>query len=1186
MAQLEEQFKLRAVQRAQKLLEMQSATDFWLTSYVDVLDRYREGNQVIYPLSNPQDRRAGSNFPFWTSESQLAIIRASSRLMVTMNPSAYGLINGLTSYVIGSGYTYRATAIEGSGVKGSLVRAVQRAIDNFVEENSWKEMEQELFFRSREDGEAFLRFFPQDSGSLQVRTMEPEQVIQPPDSTFDEWSYGIQTDIDDVFEIKAYYAHYSAPGGVSMLRDGVYGEIIPANQVVHIKCNVKRAIKRGLPDLSFDTLETFSQGSKLRRNMGEGAAVQSAIAAVRQHDAASSSQVETFAQSAIDYSMQLPFGGRQQDYSRIDAGSFLDIPKGMNYIPPPGAINASAHLSIYEALLRAAGTRHNAPEWLVSGDASNNNYASSLTAESPFLRNCQRLQSFMKRPFLRVITEAVKNAIDAGRLPKDTLKLVEIVATAPTVETRNRGEEASANQVYSGLGVKSRQTIAQEIGLDWEREAKEIEAYNERFGKDGEGPEKGKAPPDKTPPKGEGPDGKGESPDKEKPAPESITEDDGYAMDVMENENCGIGSGGFKKGNKCAKKKGGSKADDDADPFASSLSGYTIEPIGKPDAKKTGPSTKKKAVAPTPPAPTPKPVAPPPPPPPPKPEPVTPPPPPPEPEPEPPVVPPKPEPEPIKPKAVAPPMLGRESGWDKFGSMFIMGNPEAERNQKRKRSYLGTIEKGTFTPATQGEMTVHFFNDRQELEKAEVAHREFVRNQVLAERGLSYQTSNPDLVRQAKKDADAMLDDHAYLLRESPKKSLIDNMSVYDTDEEAQKARDNWVMKNKANEIQLGEYGIEDPEYAQAEEISKYAFASPTPERNYGSKHIADSVWHKDAWKTASALVKLGMEAEEVYAYTNKVHPYQNYQHPENTGPARKSTGRHIDSPFAKQELPPDYVISKSKKIYPTEEAATAEYEKDLESKIHELMNDKRPKTQGEVDALAEQAGKMVSRHDYVVGDLKPQDESWEFRPGEERKQYDFDKFNYVKPIGFDDITNEQMIAVREYTGSGYYTMNAALWAGPGTTQWKFAEDTGRMAQIKEITKVIEKAGKLKEPITVWRGMRATAEMADAKQMIEQFRANTGGTITLNGFQSTSTNPGVTSNFFNSGDENPIVFEIRTNKGLHARNLSGLPNEKEFLLGHGWKYRIVGVEKVPRKGFVYTDQNKTMNVIKLEVVDE
>lgn len=517
---IREEFQLKALQRAKKVLEMQSASDFWLTSYTDVLDRYRDGNQIVYPLSNPNDRRAGSNFPFWISESQLAIIRASSRLIVTMNPAAYGLINGLTSYVIGSGFNYKATVKENSGGSPELALAVQKIMDRFIDEQDWKGMEQELFFRSREDGEAFLRLFPQPNGKLQVRTVEPEQVIQPPNSTFDEWSYGIQTDVDDVFDIKNYYVHYLAPGGAN-LQDNTMGEIVPVDQIIHIKVNVKRGIKRGLPDLSFDTLETFSLASKLRRNMGEGAAVQAAIAAVRQHDTASASQVETFVQSTIDYSMNIPFNGRYQDYSKIDAGSFLDIPKGMNYIPPPGAANASAHLSIHSALLRAAGTRHNAPEWLVSGDASNNNYASSLTAESPFLRNCQRLQSLMGRPFKQVMTTAIQTAIDAGRLPADTLKMIEISVTPPTVETRNRGEEASSNQTYVNLGVKSRQKVAQELGLDWAKEAAEMEQYNKRFGGEGGGEKK---PP--TGPGPSGPDGKPapKVPPKPSKAPEGLTE--------------------------------------------------------------------------------------------------------------------------------------------------------------------------------------------------------------------------------------------------------------------------------------------------------------------------------------------------------------------------------------------------------------------------------------------------------------------------------------------------------------------------------------------------------------------------------------------------------------------------------------------------------------------------------------
>ena len=481
---LEEQLKCRMLEKAGQILEA-SGSEYWMTNYVNTLDRYRDGTGNAYPLSQPTDRRYGSNFPFWTSESELNLIRASSRLTVAMNPSAYGLLNGITSYVIGTGFAYRVVARDESGLDEKWVERGQRAIDTFMHENAWCEMEQELFSRSREDGDAFLRLFPQQSGGLQVRTIEPEQLTQPPDSTFAEWSYGIQTDLDDVFSIKAYHVHYLAPKGGSAEDQSAVaalGDIVPADQIVHIKCNVRRSIKRGLPDFSFDTQETLSQAGKLRRNLGEGAAVQAAIAAIRQHDTSTAGQVETFIQQAIDYSASVTGSGKQADFQRLDAGSFLDIPKGMNYLAPPGANNSGGHLEIFQMLLRSAGNRHNAPEWLCSGDASNNNYASSLTAESPFLRNCLRLQSVYARSFKRVITAAVQNEIDAGNLPENFLKLVDIVCTPPSVETRNKSEEASANQTYISLGVKSPQTVAQELGMKWETEQANIEDYHEQMG--------------------------------------------------------------------------------------------------------------------------------------------------------------------------------------------------------------------------------------------------------------------------------------------------------------------------------------------------------------------------------------------------------------------------------------------------------------------------------------------------------------------------------------------------------------------------------------------------------------------------------------------------------------------------------------------------------------------------------
>lgn len=466
--ELEESLRIKQLQRKQKLMEGYLDQDYWLQGYADLLNRYRDGGQFAYPVSQPTDRRYGSNYPFWYSEQQLSLLRAASRLCTTMNPNAYGLLNGLASYVIGCGFTYKVAAKKGMNIPLELIDQAQQVVDDFCEENAWAEMERELFWRWREDGDAFLRLFPQADGNLMVRTIEPEQVFQPPDSQLAEWSYGIKTSVDDVFEVEAYYVSYLASLGQKS--SDTLGEEVPAEQVIHLKANVKRAIKRGLPDFSYDTLDAFNVASKLRQNLGEGAAVQAAIAGIRQYEAASSVQVDTFLQQQVDYTQYDAMTGKQQDYQQLRSGSFLDIPKGMNYIPPPAAASAAAHLEIFQSLLRSAGNRHNAPEWLVSSNAANNNYASSLTAESPFLRNCLALQQTLKRPFCRVMYSAVSNAAAAGQLPENILDLIDIQVVAPSVETRDRIQEAQANQIYSTLRVKSPQTVANEIGLNWDEE--------------------------------------------------------------------------------------------------------------------------------------------------------------------------------------------------------------------------------------------------------------------------------------------------------------------------------------------------------------------------------------------------------------------------------------------------------------------------------------------------------------------------------------------------------------------------------------------------------------------------------------------------------------------------------------------------------------------------------------------
>src|SRR5258708_19395596 len=75
------QLELHQLQQARRVLEASSNADYWLSSYVDLLDRYRDGGRLAYPISQPTDRRYGQNYPFWNTETQLSLLRAQARLV-------------------------------------------------------------------------------------------------------------------------------------------------------------------------------------------------------------------------------------------------------------------------------------------------------------------------------------------------------------------------------------------------------------------------------------------------------------------------------------------------------------------------------------------------------------------------------------------------------------------------------------------------------------------------------------------------------------------------------------------------------------------------------------------------------------------------------------------------------------------------------------------------------------------------------------------------------------------------------------------------------------------------------------------------------------------------------------------------------------------------------------------------
>jgi hypothetical protein len=199
---------------------------------------------------------------------------------------------------------------------------------------------------------------------------------------------------------------------------------------------------------------------------------------------------------ASDYSYINNRTGKTENFEHIMPGQIVDIPKGLQYLNAPLATsNVAGHIEVLNALLRMAAASLNIPEFMVSSDASNANYASTLVSESPFVKLAMQEQQIFGDHFTRIVWRAVRNAVAAGLLPSETEEQVEITAEAPAVAVTDRLAEAQRNQIENAARVLSPQTWQQQIGLDPDEEASNWEEWDGRFGLGAELPVPGEEPP-------------------------------------------------------------------------------------------------------------------------------------------------------------------------------------------------------------------------------------------------------------------------------------------------------------------------------------------------------------------------------------------------------------------------------------------------------------------------------------------------------------------------------------------------------------------------------------------------------------------------------------------------------------------------------------------------------------------
>lgn len=400
-------------------------------------------------------RPEGSSVPY-TSEEDLAVIRDESRFYAQVHPFALSAIENRISYVVGSGHMYLVRPRPGAEVSAELLERIKREILDWQESQRWPSRQEEIQRRMDRDGEVFLRFFTAE-GRLAVRFIEPEHVRQPLGRRGAE--YGIEIDPDDAETVGYYWLSR---------RSGDAAERVPADQVQHRKANVDATAPRGVPTL-YSIRSNLRRSWKLLRNMSTVASIQAAIAIVRKHSGVMTGTIQQYVGN-LAAARSTDAQGNPRNYQQYPPGAIVDLPPGVEYEFPASGINVANYVAALQAELRAIAARLCMPEYMLSGDASNANYASTMVAEGPAVKIFERLQSSMIWYDWQVIRRALLVAEDHGRIPRGITEHVEIEAEAPIVQSRDRLKETQADQILLTLGVVSPRTIAARHGYDYDQE--------------------------------------------------------------------------------------------------------------------------------------------------------------------------------------------------------------------------------------------------------------------------------------------------------------------------------------------------------------------------------------------------------------------------------------------------------------------------------------------------------------------------------------------------------------------------------------------------------------------------------------------------------------------------------------------------------------------------------------------
>jgi capsid protein len=368
------------------------------------------------------------------------------------NLFARAIVRNLAKFVLGKGPIVKPKS------DNQVVKDYWNA---FAKANKWGRKEKEMVHRVFRDGELFIRKFPDDD-NLKVRFLRADYIRNPNDqnkiNNAEKVTYGIGTDPKDVENVKSYYLCDAM---------GNWKETIPAGEIIHIKILVDSDMKRGMSALlvAMSMLKKYNEWLEDRIVLNK---VRSAIALVRKVTGTSSTVDSIRNKQASDQ-----YTADRYKQKAFERGTVITASKGIEYDMLSPKINAPDAANDGRNMLLAVAAGTGLPEMMLTSDWSNANYASSMTAQNPFVREVEDWQDFFEEYYREIFSAVVQQGKDKGKIPGSESD--ECTLEWPPLILADIQKNNTARQIQHQNKIISKTTWQQKEGLDPEQEKKNLE---------------------------------------------------------------------------------------------------------------------------------------------------------------------------------------------------------------------------------------------------------------------------------------------------------------------------------------------------------------------------------------------------------------------------------------------------------------------------------------------------------------------------------------------------------------------------------------------------------------------------------------------------------------------------------------------------------------------------------------